>query len=148
MEIKGMDKIKKEIDRIGGSFADIADKAVKKASTETKKNIKTKTTPLFRQKPLQANVKKTKKAVIWRVGFNKKWWYLKYFESGTKRHTIRGKPRLAIHGKYGRVYFVKRVRHPGTRAKPFMVKQIIKPLKNEKEKIIAKEMWRQIKAMQ
>ena len=147
LDIKGMDKIKKEVSRLGGNFPVIADKAIKLAAQNTKKNVRQKTTALFRQRPQEARLRKTKKSVVWRIGFNKKFWYLKFFESGTKRHVIKGKPRLAIRGKYGKVYFVRRVRHPGQKAQPFMVREIIKPLKAKKEKIIAKELWRQVKAM-
>ena len=147
LEVEGMDKIQKEIKKLGLSFPVVADKAIKAAADKTKSNVKSKTSDLFRQKPISAVKVKNIKRVVYRVGFNSKWWYLKFFESGTKRHTIKGKPWLAIHGKRGRVYFVKRVRHPGTRKRPFMIKEIVMPLKREKEKIIGKEMWKAIRVL-
>ena len=147
LEVQGMDKIQKEIKKLGLSFPKVADKALKSATDKTKENVKRKTSTMFRQKPISGLVVRNNKKVIYRVGFNKKWWFIKFFESGTKRHTIKGKPWLAIRGKRGNVYLVKKVRHPGTRKRPFMLQEIVKRGKVQKENIIGKEMWRQIKAL-
>jgi hypothetical protein len=47
--------------------------------------------------------------------------YAEYVEEGTKPHVIKVKNAKALHFKVGgKDVFVKKVNHPGTRAKPFM----------------------------
>jgi len=53
------------------------------------------------------------------VGPTKKHWYLRFLETGTARHEIRGNPFLRFGGPRGLIE-VRRVMHPGTAARPFL----------------------------
>jgi hypothetical protein len=64
--------------------------------------------------------------------------YSGFVEFGTKAHEIRPRSRKALRWKAaGGVIFAKRVRHPGTRAQPFMVPGARAAISSVRDRIIA-----------
>lgn len=53
------------------------------------------------------------------IGPRKKFWYLRFFETGAAPHEIHGKPYLRFFGPNGPIE-VKSVHHPGMAARPFL----------------------------
>lgn len=64
--------------------------------------------------------------------------YAGFVEVGTKPHEIRPRARKALRWKgSGGIVFAKRVRHPGTKAQPFMVPGALAAIGDLRDKIVA-----------
>lgn len=64
----------------------------------------------------QETTEKSRTRVTVKVGPTKEKWYYRFFETGTKPHTIRGRPFLVL----GPDKVVRSVNHPGMAARPFL----------------------------
>lgn len=112
IELDGLEEVLQELQKRGASIIDglediaLAGAAIMENAVESNAPgsisgaIETETT------------KKTKSEVKVDIGPNRKKWYARFVEFGTKAHMI---PYGVINGK-----FVKNIRHPGAKARPYM----------------------------
>jgi HK97 gp10 family phage protein len=57
-----------------------------------------------------------------KIGADKKHWYARFFETGTKPHEIRAKRAKTL--GFGGVFFGRSVQHPGMKADPILTKAL------------------------
>lgn len=112
VKVTGDAELMRKLARLGVKASDVLEAATQAAAKviETEANGMA-PGPNIRQETTE----KAKSRVVVAVGPIKEKWYYRFHETGTKPHTIKGRPYLAFGG-----IVVGEVQHPGMAARPFL----------------------------
>ena len=155
-KVDGLKEILNKIERSGSTTRQVFGKAVQEAGMVAARNIHSDTIGKFSARIIKGFGVRNDRQVLYLVGYNKKRWYLKFIETGSKPHIIRGKRTLKNRrgmlaivvsrqgSKFRKIYYVRRVKHPGQKKEPFLLKEIQGRKADKKMEIIARSISKQL----
>ena len=155
-KVDGLKDIIAKIERSGSTTRMVFGKAVQEAGFEAAKNIHNDTIGKFSARIVKGFGIRNDRQVLYLVGYNKKRWYLKFRETGSKPHIIKGKRTLKNRrgmlaivvsrqgSKWRKIYYVRRVKHPGQKKEPFLLKEIQGRKADKKMDIVARSISKQL----